>query len=350
MKGLSWSQRRSFYEQAESQIDNGLTLPAVLEDFSNRLTRRRNSKAGQIVEEIRLSVVDGSTLTDAMGDRLTDLERSVLSAGEKGEGGQLPRAMRLILEVREMTSNIQGKLISTLFQPAVYFLTLYATLAVIGVQVVPPLTDVVPIAKWTGWAYAMYLMGEAATGFAAPIVLGSVVAYFIWSLRALPRWVESEKSKARVRFDRHMFPFTTYRELTGFTWLMSHVAMVRAGIPETVALQQQIDSASPWLASRLTPILEGMVLGGLDMAAAMRRSGLDFPSPDLIDEVGAYAGFKNFTEKLEVVLRKYAKKLERKLLLKGLFLSGVFSALMYGAFFVVALGSDAISKSMASPI
>lgn len=339
-KVLFWRHRRQLYEQAEAQIDNGVTLLAVLQDFAERLKRRKNNKAALIVEDIHSQVRDGSTLTAAMGASLTDLERDVLAAGERGKAGHLPESMRLVLEVREMIDSMQLKLLQSFMTPALFLIVLYATLAVIGVFVVPNLTDVLPLPKWTGWAYAMYLMGEIAVGWTAPLVFGSLVAYAIWSVRALPRWTGSR----RAFFDQNLFPFTIYCEVTGFRWIRSYVALVRSGVPETVALEGQITTASPWLASRLSPVLEGMKFGGLNLAAALRRTGYDFPTLDVIDEVGAYVGFDNFAEKLEVALTKYAKTLERKLLLKGAVIAAVFSLVMFAAFTVVALGSNSVSS------
>ncbi|MGR0117803.1 type II secretion system F family protein [Ralstonia pseudosolanacearum] len=343
-KGLSWGQRRQLYEQAEAQIDNGVTLQAVLLDFAARLKRRRKDAAALIVEDIHQQVRDGSTLTAAMGEDLTDLERDVLAAGEKGKGGGLPEAMRLVIEVRELIDSMRLKLLQSFMTPGLFLVVLYATLAIIGMFVVPNLTGVLPLRKWTGWAYVMYLMGEVAVGWMAPLVFGSLVGYAIWSARALSRWTGSR----RTYFDRNLFPFTIYAEVTGFRWLRSYVALVRSGVPEVAALKGQIATASPWLASRLTPVHVGMEFGGLNLAAALRSSGYDFPTPDLIDEVGAYVGFDNFAEKLEVALTKYAKKLERKLLIKGAVISAVFSVVMFCAFVVVALGSNSVSSLMST--
>nr|WP_311530333.1 type II secretion system F family protein [uncultured Ralstonia sp.] len=347
-QALSWRLRRRFYEQAESQISNGVPLLSVLHDFKERVARR-SLKASQVVEEVHRQVRDGSSLTLAMGDILTDLERDVLAAGEKGarekeSSGGLPNAMRLILEVREMTDGMRLKLLSSFATPAVLVIVLWATLAVIGGFVVPRLVEVLPLEKWTGWAYVMYWMGELAVGWMAPLTFGSLIAFAGWSIYALPRWIGAKRSY----FDRRVFPFTIYREVTGFTWLMSYLALIRAGVPEIVALKGQIGTAAPWLASRLSPVAEGMEFGGLNLVAALRRTGYEFPSLDLIDEVGAYVGFDNFTEKMEVALRSYAKALERRLLFKGAVISGVFTVVMFVAFFIVALGSNSVSSILAS--
>jgi type II secretory pathway component PulF len=345
---LSWGLRRRLYQQAASQIKNGVSLPAVLKDFSERLKRRQRIKASKIVDEIHRQVRDGSTLTAAMGESLSYLERDVLGAGEKGKGGRLPEAMKLVLEVQAMIGNMRLKLFMSFFAPIVFMIVLYATLAIIGGFVVPRLLDVLPLPRWTGWAYVMYLMGQAAVGWEAPLLFGGLVAYVVSSVRSLPRWTGVGKISGRAYFDRNAFPFTVYREVAGFTWLMSYLALIRAGIPETVALEAQIATASPWLASRLSPIYDGMKYGGLNLVQAMRRTGYEFPSLDLIDEVGAYVGFDDFTEKLEAVLRDYAKTLEMKLLFKGAVISGVFSALIFVAFLVVAVGGNSVSEILAS--
>jgi type II secretory pathway component PulF len=359
---LSWGIRRRFYEQAEAQIENGKTPTAVLADFSARLHRRGRAKQAQLVDEILTKVRGGDRLPVAMDRHLGDLERTILTAAERGSrdgGSPLPRAMRLILEVREMTGNMRMAMLLNFVSPALFLIVLYGTLAIIGAFDVPHLAAVLPIGKWTGWAYAMYAMGQVATGWAAPFVFGSVLAYASWSARALPEWTGDYRHAAgrrprRIRlpgrafFDRNCFPFTVYREITGFVWLMSYAALMRAGLSEPVALAVQIESAPPWLASRLQPVYEGVKSGGDDLASALRRSGFEFPSADLIDEVGAYVGYEDFADKLESVLRRHAKSIQRRLVFKAKVISAVFSTVMFIAFVVVALGSDSVSKIIAS--
>jgi hypothetical protein len=360
---LSWSIRRRFYEQAEAQIGNGQTPTAVLADFAGRLRRRGREKPARLVDEILTKVRGGDTLPVAMDRHLGALERTILSAAERGsrEGGSpLPAAMRLILEVREMTASMRMAMLLNFVSPTLFLIVLYGTLAIIGGFVVPHLGAVLPITKWTGWAYAMYAMGELATGWTAPLVSGSMLAYALWSVRALPTWTGGDARRTggpggpRIRlpgrafFDRHCFPFTLYREITGFVWLMSYVALIRAGLSEPVALAGQIESAPPWLASRLQPVYEGVKSGGDDLASALRRTGFDFPSADLIDEVGAYVGYEDFADRLENVLRRHAQSIRRRLVFKSMVISAVFSVVMFIAFVVVALGSDSVSKIIAS--
>ncbi|CAG2155446.1 type II secretion system F family protein [Cupriavidus numazuensis] len=341
MSGLAWSMRRRLYQQASSQLENGLTLAQVIEDFRERQARRGRKSAAEAAHEVVRQVRDGKTLMAAMGDGISDLERSVLDAGE--QAGQLPDAMRLVLEVRELTTRLRQKLQASFFAPAIYSVTFYAVLLLIGSYIVPQFLNVLPIERWTDWAYAMYWMGELAVGWPAPLLFGGLGSFAVWSWWALPKWT----GPSRRVFDQNVFPFTVYREITGFTWLLSFVALLRAGVPDIAALESQIASASPWLASRLRPIRLGLA-DGLDLAEAMRQAGNGFPSLDLIDEIGAYAGFDDFTEKITVAVRQNAEVIERQLLAKGMAMSGIFTGLMFLAFVVLQLGANSLSSILTS--
>ncbi|WP_116138408.1 type II secretion system F family protein [Trinickia diaoshuihuensis] len=343
--GLSWSLRKRLYEQAASQMDNGRTLTEILEDFRDRLRRRGRKQAAEAAHRVWRKVIDGETLMRAMQISLTDLERSVLASGEKT--GQLPNAMRLILDVRERTARMRRKLQASFFAPTMYLFSLYAVLFVIGAYIVPQFSAAVPVSKWTGWAYALYVMGQAATGWTGPIVLMLIVIAGALTWWALPRWTGQQSVPGRAFFDKYILAFSVYREIVGFAWLLSFAALLRAGVPDTEALAGQIFTSSAWQASRLRPIYGGLK-NGLKMDAAMRRSGYEFPSLDLIDEIGAYVGFPDFPEKIEVVARQYAETLERRLMFQGVVISALFSGLMFAAFFVLQLGTNAISSILAS--
>ncbi|WP_407510676.1 type II secretion system F family protein [Ralstonia sp. GP101] len=210
MSGLSWTLRRRLYQQASSQLDNGMTLSQVLGEFSTRLARRGRKRAAEAADEVARRVVDGDPFVLALGDDLSDLERSVLDAGD--QAGQLPDSMRLVMEVRDLTTRLRQKLQASFFAPSVYLVSLYAVLLLIGASIVPQFLDVLPLSKWTDWAYAMYLMGDLAVGWPAPICFGGLLIYAVWSWWALPRWI----GPARAFCDRRLFPL---HGLSGNHWL-----------------------------------------------------------------------------------------------------------------------------------
>lgn len=333
---LSWGLRKRFYEQASAQLENERPLTDILLNYRDRLKRRKRAKSADIVHQVWRRVRNGDTLVFALRASLTDLERTVLGFGETI--GNLPLAMNLILEVRERTGDLKWKLIGSFFPPFVYLISIYLTLFVIGNQVVPQFLDSIPLRRWTGWAYVLYLMGEVAVGWCAPVLVGGFLLAVGLTWWALPRWT----GRGRAFFDRYVIGFAEYRELTGFTWLVSYAALLRAKVPDTDALASQIKGANPWLVSRLRPIHLG-IRNGMTLDAAMRRTGFGFPSLDLIDEVGAYVGNPDFPEKIEAVARQYAKTLERRLLFKLGLMAVTFTGLMFFAAVAVQLGSNALS-------
>ncbi|MGF6440605.1 type II secretion system F family protein [Paraburkholderia youngii] len=343
---VSWGNRRKFYEQAANQLENGRGLTEILLNFKERMERRGRKKTAAVFQEILNRVRDGDTLSVAMGQSLNELERDVLAASDKS--GQVAKSMRLILDVRERTTRMRRAIQSSLFAPAVYATALYAVLAVIGLKLVPEFVDTLPISKWTGWAYVLYVMGSFATSWVGPFVVALLLVLIIAGWSAAPRWT-GEKIPGRKFCDNYVIGFTEYKELRGFGWLMAYTALLQTGISDTEALASQIAVASPWLASRLEPIRAGLK-NGLKLDAAMRRSGFAFPSPDLIDEIGAYVDFTDFASKIETVALKYADDLERKIKWKGVLTGVVFSGLMFIAFVIVQLGANDISSILSSSV
>ncbi len=337
MSTVNWAIRKQLYTQAASRLDNGLSLSAILKDFAQALQRRGRKRAAEGVAQAFRSVRDGKPFATSLGEGLSDMEVSVLAAGEKA--GDLAGAFRLILDMRARTDKIRGSFISKLIGPFFLALVLWGTLWAIGSMVIPQFASMVPVSRWTGWGYVMYLMGAVATGWTGAVlaclaaIAGALVVY------SRPRW----HSKWRVFADNHVFPFTVFRELDGLVWLMTFNALLRAGIPDTQALKTQLESASPWLTSRLRPLLAAL-RDGTALPDAMMRTGLGFPTPDLIEDIAAYAGFKDFPSKMAVVAVEYADKLEQRLTRLAVGLAFALQLLTYLLLGVVQLGANSLGS------
>jgi type II secretory pathway component PulF len=340
---LPWRYRKRLYQHMSNQISNGLGITDTLKEFRDRLQKRGRKGPALAVHRIYRDVVDGKTLVEAMQSHMTDLEKTVIGAGERG--GTLPKMLDLLLDIRERTGNLFMGMLSSFFAPTVYLIAMYAALLVIGIVVIPQFTESLPVRRWTGWAYVMYLMGEAATGWFAPVIVAIflIAAFVIW--RALPRWTGEGRIKGRVFCDRYVFPFTVYREMTGFAWLLSYTALVRGGLSNVSAIREQMSKSSPWLASRLLPLHIGLREGN-KLSEAMDSAGHGFPSLDLIDEISSYAKFGNFEEKIETVAKQHSERLLKVLLFKGVLISLVFSMSIFFMMATVQLGANSISNAI----
>jgi len=340
---LSWGVRRQFFEQAASQLENGRKDLDILADFSKRLERKGKRRTASHFTEIARRMRDGATMTAAMGEHLTYMERGVLAAGENA--GKPKDAMTLILEIKELTENVSRRFRASMMGPLANAVMLGALLVFLGAYVNPMLADTVPTDKWTGWAWVLYVMGAAATGWIGPVVALVLVltGYLIYA--SFSSWVGT-RVPGRTALDKYLLPYIVYREMQGFSWLLSYAALLRAGLSDEEAIASQMKHASPWMRSRLEPVLQG-IRNGLRLDAAMRRTGMVFPSPDLIDEVGAYVDAPDFPMKISNVGRTYAKTLERRLLSQSTIIAAVIAAGTYVMILLVQLGSNEISSMMA---
>lgn len=338
---LTWKLRKQFYERASSQMPQGISLERALVRFRDALMRRKKHRAARAIDTVSMRVKNGDTLVTAFGPTLTDLERTVLEAGARS--GSIVESMQLVLNVRSMIDRIFWKLVAGFLPSFVYLFALYKVLQFIGSDVVPGFASTLPADKWTGWAKVLYLMGYFATSWAMPVAVLCLLVFSLWCVWALPNWT----GRGRSFFDRWVFPFPLYREITGFAWFLSFLALQRAKIPEVDALSKQIHTGSAWLASRLEAI-QDEVRNGFDLAAAMERTGQGFPSVDLIDDIGEYGGFEDSTEKLATAAHAHAHTLERKVLMIGGGLALSLSLLVYAAMFVMQFASNSLSSALTS--
>jgi type II secretory pathway component PulF len=336
---LPWKLRRQFFERATSQLDNELPLERVLARFRKALERRGKRRAAVAMADIESAVRNGDTLDVAMRSTLSNLERTVLDAGIRS--GQLAQAMQLILDVREMVDRIVWRLFIGFLPSVVYSYALYKVLRFIGLDVVPEFEATLPAEKWHGWARVLYLMGQFASGVTMPLIACLLAAYVAWCIWALPNWI----GRGRTFFDRWVFPFPLYREITGFAWLLSFLALQRAGTPEVDVLARQARTASAWLASRLTAI-RSEIRNGKELSVAMERTGNGFPSEDLIDDIGEYAGFENSGDKLSKAAYTHSRAIERKVLYIGGGVALFMSITVYAAMFVMQLASNSLSSTL----
>lgn len=360
---LPWKLRKVLYERAIAQMENRLSLERVLTKFRKALARRNKHRAAAAIENVERRVQNGDTLVTAMGNSITGIERTVLSAGVRS--GTVAQSMQLILNVREMVERIGFRLMVGFAPALVYSYALYKVLRFIGMDVIPEFETSLPAERWTGWARVLYLMGHAASGVALPMLAWSIAGYSIWCVWALPSWA----GKGRTFFDNWVFPFPLYREITGFVWLLSFLALQRAKVDPVSALVTQIRTASPWLASRLDP-LRDMLEDGDTLSVAMQKAGHGFPSEDLIDDIGEYGDFASSAAKLEnsdvanstakpdgseatdptsrlqKAAEAHSRHLERKVLFIGGGMAFALSLLVYAAMFIMQLASNSLSAGL----
>ncbi|PRH40436.1 hypothetical protein C6T65_21130 [Burkholderia vietnamiensis] len=358
---LPWRHRQKIYDIAEGLLGDSekgtkgeKKLVDILTDYrksllqrdaSSRLRRilRVNSKAATAVGQVEKAVRGGRSFTVAMGTSLSPMERTIIGSGERSS--MLPSAMRMVLELQQMLGDIRWQFVSSMSQPVVYVLAIYGFLLVLGGFVVPQYEMFYPAEKWTGWAAVMLGLSKVATGWAPLAALVVFVVALVTIVWALPRWT----GRGRVFADKYVFPFNSYRYVSETAWLLTFAVLLKSGVIDKSALSEQMQFGSPWLASRLKPIRDGIV-GGKSLANAMQGAKTGFPAFDLIEAIRSREDSDEFAERIEAVARKEMVRMRRRFIATSVMWGAVLFVVLIGVVFVLQLGVNDLTTDSATAV
>lgn len=336
---FSWPVRESLYRHLSAQISNGVPTETALDTFRARLQRRKKVSSDKIVADIARRMRDGNTFAAALGNWIPQDEVSVISSGELS--GNLPRSLNLVIEAKRRIARVNSALKSSLVSPAIYTVAVYAMLWAIGKYVTPGLEQALPKEKAQGLVYGLYVAGELANSwwaFLPPIVL---ILIAIWVVRSLPKWT----GRLRVSAEG-IFPYSFYRDIQGYTWLMGFTALLRAGMADVEILKRQTVNATPWLKERLA-VIHWRMDNGNSLPVALLAKGKNgmpafgFPNPDIIDDIASMAGFSDFADRISILAMQWADELESSTLARAKSFGFAMEMLMYlvMGFLMVAINS-----------
>ncbi len=311
---FNWKIRRALYKHLSAQIANDVQVEKALDAFRPRLKRAGRKSSDKIIADVARRMRDGSTLTKSLAPWIPQDEVGIISAGE--QAGQLAKSLDLLISAKERTQRVVKAMRNSLKKPAFYVCLIYAFVWYLAAYVFPDLRNQQPqSAHPTGAVAALFALGDLATSFWAvlpPILLAGLVGAVIWSL---PRWI----GPARIRAER-FFPYSAYRDVHGYGWLMSYTAMLGAGVADVDILKRQCETASPWLRERLHAFWWRMEDGARFPTALLAkgkgRNGMPpfgFPNPEIVDDIGSMAGFDDFEERITQVAKTWSDELEEDL-------------------------------------
>jgi type II secretory pathway component PulF len=141
------------------------------------------------------------------------------------------------------------------------------------------------------------------------------------------------------------FPFSFYRDIQGFIWILTFSAMLKAGMSDTKILDDQARFASPWLRQRLVAIRRRM-LNGESLAKALIGTNYGFPSPDMIDDIESMSDFTDFPERIAARVRQWADELQYRTAKNVKIMGFAFDLIMYALILLVLVGINGVSTQM----
>ena len=337
---LDWKIRAPFYQHLVDQVGNEIALEKALVHFRDRMLRTKKHAYARIIFLIIQKLQNGKKFSESLEGFVDSDELAIISAGELG--GKLPFVLSLILEQHDRSVRLKQTLRQGLSSTVGHLLIACAVLWYLASAVIPGLQSAVPAAKAQGLVHFLYAISgfvNSAWIFLFPIVFGSALATLMWSL---PRWT----GPARLLAERH-FPYSYYRDLVGYQWLMVFSTLLASGISDVQILQMQAKGASPYLSERLSLLFHRMRSGGMSLPEALisptRQGGLamNFPSPEINESIIALYGFANFPERITKLVTTWAAQIETQTLALAKSISTFFEfAMMFGMALLILAVQD----------
>lgn len=342
---FGWPVRQGLYRHLAAQTNNGVTVETALDTYRGRLQRRGQVSSDKIVADIARRMRDGSTLASAMGKWVPHDEVGVIESGEVS--GNLGAGLELIIDAKRRLVGVRRALKSALMTPMVYVVAVLGVVWMIG-QLIPQFEQSLPREKATGLVSGLYAAAEFANSWwllLPPVILALIVAAVNYSL---PRWTGPYRIKAEK-----IFPYSFYRDINGYTWLMAFAALLKSGQADVEILKRQKKVASPWLYERIHFVWwlmdNGASLG--DALLAKGKNGMPpfgFPNPDIVDDIASTSGFSDFTDRIVVIAKQWADDLEEETLMKARAFGLAAELFMYMVMGLLVVSINAMTSQMGS--
>lgn len=342
---FSWPVREGLYKHLSAQVGNTISIETALDSYRLRLKRRGRVSSDKIVGDICRRMRDGQSLASALANWVPVEEVSIISSGELA--GNLPNSLELLIESKRRTNSVINAAKAAMVRPLIYAVAVFVFVWALGRFVVPDLKFALPEERAQGMALAMFKAGNFANSWYAvipPILVAALIAGVVYSL---PRWC----GKYRVRAESY-FPYSFYRDIQGYAWLMSFTALLRAGMADVVILKLQGKHASPWLLERLNAIWwrmdNGSSLPDALLAKAKGGISLGFPNPDIVDDISSMAGFSDFPDRISKIAITWAADLEESVRKKATRFGAFAEAVMYAVITLLLISVNSMSEQLTS--
>lgn len=294
--------RLRLYRKMSKMLSNGLPLLKVLEELRERASnggKKPGEPLAVILDDCRRSVQNGRLLSEALDGWAPRAERMILMAGE--QSGKLESTLISVVNVVQARKKIHAVIVGGMAYPLAILGMVLAYVYLFGAKVIPQFTTMMDPERWHGAARGLYLMSLWVRDWML-LTLLAIGLLLVLLLASMPRW----RGRLRIWADK-LPPYSIYRLMVGSSFLMAFSALQDAGVTVEKALMRLSHGAPPWLRERLDGALLG-VRSGLNCGEALRNTGYEFPSQEVIDDLCVYSQYKGFAEALQLMADEWMEE------------------------------------------
>jgi type II secretory pathway component PulF len=342
---FNWPTRRKFYNHVAAQVANGTPVQDAVSDYSTILTKRKRKSSAALVENVARRMREGGmSLREAIKIAVPQDEIALIAGGELS--GNIEKSMDIIISSHDRVEDVIKAYRAALTMPLFYIGMTYLVLWIIAGWVMPQITMSLPEDKVTGIGLLMYQAADFSQSWLVFVPIIMSVGFMVLIRRSLPRWIGAKRI-----FAERFFPYSFYRDIEGFKWLISFAGMIEAGLTDVKILKEQMKTGSPWLRERLYHVHYRMTEGGMGLGDALEAKGRDlppfeFPNPDIIDSLISVEGFNDFNERVGRMAARWAKDIEESSQRRAKMLALVAELSVYGIMGLLMIAINSVTSQL----
>ncbi len=333
MCNISNQKRLKVYRKLAALLRNRFSLMNALDMVYNGISeegRRPNDPMAIALSMWGRSLQEGHPFSDCLKGWAPTRERLMLSVGDVAD---LESALLNLIKVSEGSTRMIRPIINAIAYPAFLMMMSVLILYAIGVYMVPPMLSAAPNTVWTGTAKSLIDLSEWIQEhwkFAFSIL--PAIGILIYATIGI--WT----GQIRVKIDR-IPPWSLYKIFTGITWLLALSALVKGGVPVSIALTSLRKDSSKYLKERIDGALM-FIKNGDNLGQALDKANHEFPDKQIIADLKIYSELDNFEEALDKLANEWLEEsvyvIEQKAEIMNavalLSVSGIIAWAVFGTF------------------
>lgn len=293
--------RERCWRKLASHQRHRMPLDESLKLFA-RQAKANKSPVEHCYTEIQHRLALGKNMGEALSGFASPEEVLLIYSSQKG--GKLPEGLVLAAELLAARRKIISAVVGAVTYPAILFGIAIAVLYAIATVVMPQLTSITDPARWQDAAAVLYKTSLFVNSFygVAALVLLFVGLSLIFI--TFPQW----RGKSRQWADK-IPPWSIYRLLVGVSWLHTVATLMSAGQKLVDILDAMLGdrNTTPYLRSVLRKI-NNHAARGANLGDALVRTGLHWPTAELVDELQAYSNLPGFSEQIRSIANDWLEE------------------------------------------
>lgn len=283
--------RMRTWKKMSVQMKNGISPDESLSLLRDQAAARKSPLAALYARILSVKK-SGHELGTALTGFASPEEILLISSGQSA--GRLPESLLMATELLEAKKKIRAAVMGVVTYPLFLLSLCIVILLIIAVQVIPELAALSDPRKWTGMSAALYAVSNFVVSWKGIVSLLAFIALIIGVGVTLPVWT----GPIRRNVDG-LPPWSMYRLVTGSVWLFTVSTLMRSGLQLSHIMGDMLESSqlTPYLRERVRAIF-AQTSAGKNLGDAMFECGMDFPDPEVVDELRTYAALPGFQERL----------------------------------------------------